>query len=141
VGVTITGSDAQINRWINGLNSTPGLMKQVSHSMAEETITLVSQGFRKQQDPYGGKWASRKSGGGGAILVDTGALRNSFHVSGVGSSGFTVSSGVAYSEYHQSGTSRMVARRMVPDSGDIPGKWSKAYDEIVEDVLDDHLGE
>jgi phage gpG-like protein len=143
MGFRLIGNHAQLDKWINQLsNASSAVMRKISAAMAEESITLVAQGFRKKQDPNGGAWAPRKSGGGGrALLVDTGALRNSFHTKGVSSKGFTVASGVAYSEFHQSGTSRMVARKMVPGANEIPARWAQAYDDVVEDILDEELGE
>jgi len=116
-------------------------MREISAALAEESITLVSEGFRGQKDPYGGRWKGRKSGGGSALLVQTGALRSSFHTSSVSASGFTISSGVAYSVFHQSGTKSMPARMMLPKENDVPGPWEQAFDEVAEEVLEDHFGE
>jgi len=139
MGIRIIGSDAQLNRWISGLNRVRDALPQIARSLAEESITLVSKGFRQKQDPYGGKWAPRKSGGGRALLVRTGAMRNSFHVAGAGAGGFTIASGAAYADFHQHGTSRMPARRMVPNPNDIPARWERAYDDLAEEILGSHL--
>lgn len=140
MGITFTGSHAQLDAWIAKLRASDGVMQDISASLAEESITLVSEGFRAEKDPYGSSWAARKSNGGRALLVATGSLRGSFHSSGVSSSGFTISSGVAYSEYHQGGTRRMPARMMVPRPNDLPREWEQAYDDVALDVIEERLG-
>lgn len=140
MGIRLVGSHRTLEGWIRKLQTAMKTMPEISDSLAEESITLVSDGFRKGVDPYGGKWAARKSGGSGALLVDTGALRSSYHQTAGGAGGFTISSGVAYSDYHQDGTSRMSARRMVPGD-DVPSRWRESYDEVVEEALDQALKE
>lgn len=110
----------------------------IAREVATEMENLSAEGFRKQADPYGAKWAPRKSGGGGAILVQTGAMRGSLHSSASGNTA-SVGYGTGYATYHQNGTSRMVARKLVPDRGKLPPAWVDAIEGVVEDVLDELL--
>lgn len=98
-------------------------------NVAEEVIELVREGFERESDPYGAKWAGLKSRSG-RILQDTGGLRSSFHRKALSETSTTVGAGKSYARYHQDGTKRMPARKMVPD-GDIPGEWRSRINEIA----------
>lgn len=98
-------------------------------NVAEEVIELVREGFERESDPYGAKWAGLKSRSG-RILQDTGGLRTSFHRKSLSDTETTVGAGKSYARYHQDGTKRMPARKMVPD-GDIPGEWRSRINEIA----------
>lgn len=76
-------------------------------------------GFAKESDPDGAPWAPLKPSTlrqkrSGAILRETSALAGSIALQSVSSSNVRVgSSGVAYGIYHQTGTSKMVARKFI----------------------------
>ena len=114
----------KFGRFISGKWRQPMLA-----NVAEEVIELVREGFERESDPYGAKWASLKTRSG-RILQDTGGLRSSFHRNQLSATQDTVGAGKDYARYHQSGTSRMPARKMVPD-GDIPGEWRSRINEIA----------
>lgn len=144
--ISFTGNHAQLDKWISQLKGVDGALSDLSAALAEEAISQVALGFRRQGDPYGKGWAPKKRGGGRILHGPTGALRNSFHKVDSSASGFTIASGVNYSRFHQDGTKtkqnkiKMVARMMLPRDNDIPGKWEKAFDEVAEEILDEHLG-
>jgi phage virion morphogenesis protein len=111
---------------------------EVSRQVAHETLTLISDGFRGERDPYGDAWAEllRRSG---RILSDTGRLRNSFTVKHVTARGFTVGSSVKYAAFHQHGTRRMKRRMMVPLPKKLPTSWARSYHETIAEVVRDHF--
>lgn len=93
---------------------------------AKETERLIAEGFREQKSPYGRRWPARKDPKSGShpILDKTGKLKRSWSVKARGKGLLIRTTGVDYARYHQSGTKRMPARRMVPE-GKLPPKWSK----------------
>lgn len=131
----VTGDFAKLGRLISKLEQAGrgDALKELSRNLAEEAIELVREGFSKEQDPYGAAWAPLKVRSG-RILQDTGQLRSSFKVSRVSASGFRVSASKAYAAYHQSGTARMVARRMVPD-GSLPALWRAQFAAAARDFM------
>lgn len=133
-------NDADITRLERQLRATPSLLDHVSANLAEESINLVREGFDGSHDPYGAAWQPRKSDGGGrALLVRTGAMRNSVNVAYAHRRGFGIRAGVGYATYHQQGTGRMPARKIMPDQGTLPAGWRARYDEVVDEVFDAHF--
>lgn len=126
-------SAGRINSWakaIKGLGTEQQLL-MLSKSLAQASKSNISFGFRAESDPYGDKWAPRASGETSkALLVDTGRLKRSW-TSTVRSSGFKIRSAVEYAKHHQFGTRRMVARKMVPDSGALPPEWSREFNHMA----------
>jgi phage gpG-like protein len=108
----------------------------ISQNLAEEAIDLVKQGFAAEKDPFGNPWAPLKSRQG-KILQDTARLKNSFTRGAANAAGFRFGSNVAYGTFHQTGTSRMPKRAMVPDGSDLPDAWTNAFQETVEEILGD----
>jgi len=119
------------------LSETRPLLQSISKNLAEETLELVRQGFENEADPYGGAWEPLKSREG-AILQDTGRLRNSWHTVTTSDRGFVVGPAVDYAVFHQTGTSRMPARPMVPDDG-LPDEWKRRFSEITNQILSRHF--
>ena len=139
MGASFEAHDEVLTALVAKLDNPQGVLAGISRDLAEEVINLVREGWEGQHDPYGSAWAPKASPDGSAILVRTAALRNSFNVQGADAAGFTVSAGVAYAGFHQGGTRRMPARKMVPD-GDIPDSWATRFGEVIEEHLDDLLG-
>lgn len=139
MGITVSQDFDDLERLISALDDPGAILDDIGASLAEETISLVREGFAKSADPYGSSWAARKSGGGSRILVRTGAMRNSFNVRRGDRTGFGVAASVGYATFHQRGTSRMVPRKMVPNQGDIPPTWRARFDEVAEEVIEEHV--
>lgn len=89
----------------------------------------LQEGQSAGRDPYGAGWTPKKDGGA-STLRDTGALEASRSWSSSSSSA-RVGYGAAYAQFHQTGTSKMVQRRLVPDEG-LPGSWKSELDRLVE---------
>lgn len=130
----IKGDTAKLRRIAKQGKSAFGSagMQGLSRNLAEETVELVREGFDKERDPFGKRWAKLKYRSG-RILQDTGRLRI-FKPGSVTAKGFTVSSGAPYGRYHQGGTRRIPARKMVPDSG-LPARWRTALVRVAKAYL------
>lgn len=129
-----------LDRLAARLSNPNRLLAEISRNLAEESVNLVRDGWDRQGDPYGAKWAARKSAGaGGAILVRTGALRSSWSVKRASRTGFRIGSNQSYATYHQDGTGRMVPRMMVPKKGDVPPRWQRAFDDVATEILEQEL--
>lgn len=138
----IRGDFGKLDRFINTLERLGDnrTLEKLSKNLCEEALSLTAQGFRDQADPYGSKWRGKKRPDGRAILVGkTARLRRSWHRVRVDSRGFRIATGVTYGSYHQLGTSRMVARKMVPDPGALPPKWRHAMNQAAREFLSSHF--
>lgn len=125
--------------------------EELCQELADESLELIDQGFKVEEDPYGWPWAPRANDLGGGrerrrgvissrpILQDTGALRSHFVISGVHSQGFGISNPTEYGGYHQEGTSKMPARSMVPQAGDL-GRWAEPFQKTAREFIRKKLG-
>ena len=105
-----------------------------ARSGANAAVQQVGLAFRTEGAHYGAKWAPRKASTVKAlsarrrkkngklgkartpkpILRDTGTLMKSFFVADGGGDAFAVATPVRYAKYHESGTSKMPARPVMP---------------------------
>lgn len=140
MGLRITGQFGKLNAFANKLAGAPRLLLDISRNLAEESLTLAAEGYRAARDPYGAAWAPRKRGGGGrALLVRTGAMRNSASVVAATKRYFTIAYTMAYARFHQNGTRRMPRRSVLPRGSRLPGSWADAYAAVVEEIMGDHF--
>lgn len=110
------------------------LMQTVGPIVGETTIDLIQQGFDDEKNPYGEPWAPLKAREG-RILRDRGLLYRNWHWAVTGG-GVEVSSGQEYASFHQDGTKKMVARKMVPDPGqELPRHWAEELDAALEEGI------
>lgn len=135
----VSGNFAKLRSFAQSLRNVAGTsgLVALNRNLAEAAVELVKDGFEKQSDPHGSKWKPTLRGG--AILQDTGRLRNSFAVKSVTPHGFLVTGSATYGVYHQTGTSRMPARKMparkmVPDSS-MPAAWLTELETVAETYL------
>lgn len=133
----ITGDFPKLAKWIGRLNATSPLLRTVAKNMSEEALSLVADGFRREADPYSDAWAKLKVRQG-KILQDTGRLKK-WHRVELSPIGFRIAPTVDYAKYHQRGTSRMVARKMVPSGGVLPERWRRQMLEAANDVFAAHF--
>lgn len=139
--MAVRGDFAKLARLISRLEQLErgDLLTDLNRNLAEEAVELVREGFERETDPYGARWAALKYRSG-RILQDTGRLRSSFKVSRVNRRGFRVSASVSHASYHQTGTSRgLVPRRMVPHAG-LPARWRSRLRDVGRDFLKSRLG-
>lgn len=111
----------------------------IRRDIASELVVIIDEQFRTSSDPWGGKWAPKKRDNGKPTLISTSNMRRGFFVSVVGPKIKIVNS-AAYSGYHQSGTSKMVARKMVPDTGAMPRKWEPRLRKVAKNGFTRYFG-
>lgn len=109
-----------------------GALRAAKAAALEEVESLTDLGFVGGKDPHGAPWLrlknpSKKRGGESSVpLSDTGQLRASFHGTW-GNRRLIFSSDKTYASPHQTGTSRIPRRQMLPD-GD---EWTQDITEAV----------
>ena len=103
------------------------------------------RGFNEQRDPYGVAWQPRKPLKGWAamafgllqdnhpLLNKTGAMIRS--LTARATSNGVVMRIIGYAKFHQSGTSKMVARKIFPDPGRGLGLWSEPVHRAAVDAV------
>ena len=146
---------ARLIYFVKGLGKIP---EEAAHPIGAAALELVTEGFEEERDPYGRAWKPTIERPG-QVLSDTGRLKNSWRVD-VSRNLATVSTNTEYAPTHQYGatirpkmkkalrfrlgkawvTKRKVVvpqRRMIPDDGDLPDAWRKAFEEEVDAVLAD----
>ena len=140
MSIKISGDFAKIAQWQKrfGAAAVQAVKRDVLTNIGAEAIELVAEGFKKESDPYGKHWAPLKARVG-RILQDTGRLRSSFTFHVLGSTSVKIGPGVGYATFHQSGTSRMVARKMVPE-GRLPSEWGRRFEQAAQDVMEQAFG-
>jgi phage gpG-like protein len=112
----------------------PRLMSRATRDAADLLEDTIHAQFEAGVDPYGMPWAplaesTMKRGRTPPPLTDSGALA-AVRVDPLQSAGILVAFDEDYARYHQSGTSRMPQRRLVPDDGNF--QHSLWYPPIVE---------
>ena len=117
--------------------ASAGFRTALNKNLSEAALTEIKLGFAEGVDPTGAAWAPLKRRPG-LPLRDTGRLGNSFRRTACNAGGFTVTSGVGYGLYHQTGTRRMPARKMVPES-QLPDRYKAAFNEVATDMLEQTL--
>lgn len=135
--ITFSGDFKTLQKWANQVATAPDVLDDIGENLGEEAIELVKEGFENERDPYGKPWAKLKRRTG-RILQDTGRLKGSYNRVYANRTGFKIATGVKYAQYHQRGTARMVARRMVPNAT-LPAEWRKRFVEVAGLVLEAHF--
>lgn len=134
--IVVRGDFSKLAKWAERLDGVPHVKRSILANVGEELIELIREGFDRQADPYGSPWAPTVRGG--RILRDRGHLSSSWHRKTLSSSQVVVGPGVEYARYHQTGTRRMPARKMVPDSG-LPAGWERRVVKIAKAALREAL--
>ena len=111
------------------------VLKLAAERVAGAMLKLSADQFRSETDPYGEAWAklkrertrnrkARKRGkrGGQKIGQNTGRMRASFFAHAEGPR-VIVGYPVEYAQWFSEGTSRQVARRLVPDERGLGLTW------------------
>ena len=101
---------------------------------------LIDERFEARADPSGSPWAPRKPPTGSwPILERTGKMRRGFKVIATAAQ-MKVLNDRPYLQYHQTGTSRMVARPVLPN-GDMPPEWERRIDSAMSNAIDRFFSE
>lgn len=140
MSIRVKVDDRELRRFRAKFRRTPALLEALSVNVGEEFLGLVQDGFREERDPWGRGWKKPKAVPDGRPLLvgKTTRLRRSWHIERTARGVITIASGVVYAKYHQTGTRRMVARKMVPDD-ELPPAWNAALQETAQEVLSRHF--
>lgn len=127
------------------ITDTEHAKRAIAVAQAEESISLVQEGFREERDPYNKKWKKRKRETrqtvGKKVLSRTGRLRNSWFVERADSRGFVIAENTRYALPHQRPRrGRRPQRAMVPLTGRFPKKWRRPLNEAATEALTEIMG-
>lgn len=132
--MSVTGDFAELQRIASRIRKLPRGLTKMAKAIGEEGVELVKRGFESTADPYGRGWAPLKCRKG-KILQATGQLRRfRYRVQGTTA---IIGGGADYGQYHQTGTKRMPARKMIPDQG-MPKAWSSRLVEAAREAFEAH---
>jgi phage gpG-like protein len=121
------------------------VVDKIGRSVANACHRACIDGFRSQSDPYGVPWAPRKPpkawavlafgliDNGHRILDDTGKMVGSLKARY--SRGTVLMSIKGYAQFHQYGTSNMVARKIFPDQAQGLGNWAGPIQRAATDAV------
>lgn len=129
-----------------GLRNTRALQRRLaapdnalltaSNVIRREVRALIQEGFDTRTDPIGRKWAPRKDRRAHPLLEETGAMRRGWVVRKRGTD-TVLSNRVPYTGFHQNGTGRMPARKMIPDAALSP-RWRARIGKVLSKALQDY---
>lgn len=136
----------EIKAYLDALKSKQAPMTEIMRALRFELLSLTIESFDKEQTPEGQKWATwipPYQSGSGKILNDTGKMRNSFNATSRGnqlyiSNNRTNDQGKSVAKYHQDGTKKMVARRLLPDKNNLPPEWQTKIEDIVFEIFQEY---
>jgi phage virion morphogenesis protein len=111
---------------INAIEDTQPLFQAIGQMADRRLQDTQSAG----QDPYGRTWEPLATGEP-SFLRQTGDLENSRNWE-AGQGYARIGFGAHYAKFHQTGTSKMPRRRLVPDRG-LPGDWDQEISDLAEE--------
>lgn len=130
---------AELARLIDNLeNLAENGADAVAASLEPALQDVLEREYDDGKGPSGETWARLKQDGSPSHLQKTGAMRAGTQVvRGVKGVSVRIPSPGGY---HQDGTSRMEARRLVPDGEPLPPQWEKAAEKAAVDTIVNGLG-
>jgi hypothetical protein len=129
--VSLTGNFSGMGQLARNLERLAHVPSQASASAAERISGLLQDEFDAGNDPYGRAWAplrpsTLRAGRTPPPLTNTRAMRDGLTVAPLSGGGIGVSfASPTPAVFHQKGTSRMVARKILPE-GTMPKTWNAA---------------
>lgn len=109
------------------------IQDKINKVVQQELTTQVKHEFLTESDPNGNRWKQKKVDTGTPQMVVSGKLKNSFRIQKTAKkdNSWQITNNVDYAKYLQEGTSKMVARKMLPEV-DLPDSWRESiYDAIL----------
>ena len=113
-----------------------GLPSRITSEVAGAINAEIGKQFADGNNAYGNAWKPllpqtvKRKGGDARILRRTDALSEATRATPTSGSGIEIES-LDYGSFHQSGTKRMVARKILPDGSALPKSWSDAIAEAA----------
>ena len=124
-----------------GKLASPEMRAALIQDLAEEALQVIQQEFDTGRDPYGKSWPEPKrdtktsrNRHAGLPMIRTGRLMTGWSYR-PSADGFALENEAPYSTFLQDGTSKMEARKMVPDGDDLPPLWRLRFEKAVEKKL------
>lgn len=114
-----------------------GIPSQVARESADALTAKIQRGFDAGTDPYDATWAAKKDGSA-SHLEESGAMRAGTKATPLGRAGIALEAPPP-ANFHQSGTSRMPRRRVLPDSG-LPASWRAILQDVYSRLMRKGLG-
>jgi hypothetical protein len=117
-----------------------GLPSRITREASESITELLAEEFAQSKNAYGNAWKPlktstvRRKGGDTRILRDTDDLASATVARPSSGSGIEIVSGDV-GGYHQTGTKRMVARKILPDGSALPKSWTQAVQDAAENAF------
>lgn len=138
---------AKLQHWERMLRTAPVVMDTSSKKMAQATLVLIVDGFRRETDPYGLRWAPKQVSNGQPVLVGkTRRLRGGWRILRASRRGFQVRPSVDYATAHQDprrradGRLKRPRRMMVPSRRrGLPARWRTVYKSIGRAEFEKHF--
>jgi len=135
----------ELNKVIENLRRLAEVPSRASADAADGISDAIQRQFDAGVDAYGEAWApladstlKRTPDRNGGPLDNTSEMREGIVVQPMQGAGIQITfedkGDVAM--YHQSGTSRMPARPILPDGDDLPDEWERAISDAYEDAFD-----
>jgi hypothetical protein len=110
------------------------IRRAASRAIEQSVSELIQNQFDERRAPDGTPWAPRKQPTGTwPLLEKSRKMRRSFKVM-VSASQLKILNAAPYLKFHQEGTSRMVARPVLPGAG-LTSEWTEYIDVAVEQAL------
>ncbi len=126
----------QVMRSLRQLASVPS---RISAPAADLVSGFIAQQFDEQRDPYGEPWEGHAESTvrrwGEHPILDLGGDLKDVDVSPLPGSGVGITLGAEYGRFHQTGTSAMPARRILPDNRGLPAQWSAALRDLAQNEM------
>lgn len=123
IGISVTGTGGKPTQGL--ATRLRSLVKEAGDGDAQAVVPVVEEllkaSFDARQTPSGEAWRPRVSGGSWPLLEKTSRMKASLRVRAV--RGSVEMSYETPANYHQSGTTRMVARKLLPENA-LPPTWS-----------------
>lgn len=126
-------------KWMGDLERVLGRLDALPRKVAEKAAPAITkslqQEFARGTDPYGRKWRKLATGKP-SHLTESGRLRRGTRAAPLPGrrAGVRILLGAKYAVFHQTGTRKMPARRILPQRG-MPAEWSAAINRAMRDAV------
>lgn len=127
----VTGDFAGLRQLEHTLVELGQIPRRAGREAAAGIGKLLAKEFSSGTDPYGAKWAKLKSGKP-SHLTRSGRLRGTARARST-NAGVAIGPLASHGIYHQTGTSSMSARRILPDTG-IPAAWRAVIERAIDNA-------
>lgn len=121
------GAYRKLDDLMESLRALSEVPSQASEAAAVDIAARIDDQFNDGVDPYGAPWkgladSTIERGRFNPPLTDTRAGRESVVVRPMQGAGIEVEIGEGYMGFHQAGSGKMPARKILPE-GDLPDDW------------------